>query len=69
MYVKLLNMARKKKIISIPRGSADKIAREMNCSRNLVFQALAYRADSQTAELIRKKALNEYGGIQTYKVI
>jgi hypothetical protein len=62
-------MARKKKIISIPRGTADKIAREMNCSRNLVFQALSFRADSETAEIIRRKALTEYGGIQTFKVL
>jgi hypothetical protein len=62
-------MARKKKIICVPRGTAERIAAELNVSKNLVFNALAFRADSQTAELIRRKALSEYGGVNTTKII
>ena len=62
-------MARKKVIISIPRGSAEKIAHEVGCSIMTVWGALAYRSDSETAKRVREVAISNYGGIETEKAV
>jgi hypothetical protein len=62
-------MPRKKKIISVAMGTAQRIAEEVKVSKVTVFNALAYRTDSEIAKLIRSKALNEYGGVETTKLV
>lgn len=62
-------MTRKKKIISVPRGTAARLAQDVNVSEICVYNALAYRTDSATAKVIRDRALKLYGGIETYKVV
>lgn len=64
-----LNMLRKKKIISIPRGCVSKLAQDEGCQETMVYNALAFRSESERAQRIRKKALENYGGIYTYKVV
>lgn len=62
-------MTKKKKIISVAHGTVERIATELRVSRSSVFNALAYRSESDSAKLIREKALKEYGGIETTKII
>jgi len=62
-------MARRKKIIQVPLGNVEKIAKAMCCSRTTVFNALAYRSDSENAKAIRRQALSAYGGVETSKLI
>ena len=62
-------MVRKKKIIQIPRKNVGLLARATLTSETTVYNALAYRSDSENAKLIRQKAISEYGGIETSKTI
>lgn len=61
-------MIKKKKIIKVPVGKVAQIAEDHNCTEVAVYNALAYRSDSQAAQKIRKDALEIYGGIITTKV-
>ena len=62
-------MTRKKKIIQIPRKNVGLLARATLTSETTVYNALAYRSDSENAKLIRQKAMSDYGGIETVKTI
>lgn len=62
-------MARKKKIIQVPTENVEKLAKLMRCTRSAVYNALAFRSDSDSAKAIRFQALHSYGGIETYKYI
>jgi hypothetical protein len=62
-------MVRKKKIIQIPRKNVGLLARATLTSETTVYNALAYRSDSENAKLIRQKAISDYGGIETVKTI
>ena len=62
-------MAIKRKVIVIPRGSADKICTALKIGRTTLYAALNYTSNSDDAKLTRQKVLSEYGGIQTTKVI
>lgn len=62
-------MSRRKKIIQVPPGNVEKIMRAIGCSRSAVFNALAYRSDSETAKFIRTQAISLYGGVETTKLI
>ncbi len=62
-------MARKKKIIQVPRKNVALLAKATMTSETTVYNALAYRSDSENAKLIRKKAISDYGGIETSKTI
>jgi hypothetical protein len=62
-------MARKKKIIQVPPGNVEKLMKVMRCSRSAVFNALAFRSDSESAKAIRSQALSAYGGIETFKYV
>lgn len=62
-------MARKKKIIQIPPENVLLLAKAMNRSKVTVWNALAYRSDSEDAQQIRRLALSDYGGIETYKLV
>ena len=62
-------MAFKKKIIVVPVGCVQKIAKANNCHKSLVYNALNYSSNSDKAQNIRKQALEFYGGIHDTKVI
>ena len=60
---------RKKKIIQVQPENVMKIAKAMRVARVTVYNALAYRSESENAQLIRKLAINEYGGVETTRII
>lgn len=62
-------MARKKKIIQVPRKNVDLLAKAMGVKNTTVWNALAFRSDSENAQQIRRLALSTYGGIETYKMV
>lgn len=62
-------MTRRKKIIQVPRKNVDLLAKAMNVSAITVWNALAFRSDSDNAQQIRRLALSAYGGIETYKLV
>lgn len=62
-------MARKKKIIQVPRKNVDLLAKRVKVSPVTVWNALAFRSDSPNAQQIRRLALSTYGGIETTKTI
>ena len=62
-------MARKKKIIQVPRKNVDALAKVMGVKNTTVWNALAFRSDSENAQQIRRLALSTYGGIETYKMV
>lgn len=62
-------MARRKKIIQVPRKNVDALAKVTNVSPVTVWNALAFRSDSENAQQIRRLALSTYGGIETTKTI
>lgn len=62
-------MARKKKIIQIPPKNVELLAKTMNVGKVTVWNALAYRSESDTAQQIRRLAMSDYGGIETVKTV
>ena len=62
-------MVRKKKIIQVPRKNVDALAKVMGVKNTTVWNALAFRSDSENAQQIRRLALSTYGGIETYKMV
>jgi len=62
-------MAFRKKIITVPAGCVQKIAKANNCHKSLVYNALNYSSNSKKALIIRKQALELYGGVNDTKVI
>lgn len=62
-------MARKKKIIQVPRKNIDSLAKAVGVKNVTVWNALAFRSDSENAKQIRRLAISSYGGIETYKMV
>ena len=62
-------MVRKKKIIQVPRKNVDLLAKAVNVKPVTVWNALAFRSDSENAQQIRRLAISTYGGIETTKTI
>ena len=62
-------MARKKKIIQVSRKNVDALAKAVGVKNTTVWNALAFRSDSENAQQIRRLALSSYGGIETYKMV
>ena len=60
---------RKKKIIQVPPENVMKIAKAMRVAKITVYNALAYRSESENAQLIRKLAMSDYGGVETTKLV
>ena len=52
-----------KKIV-MDRGNVVKIAKTMNCTREMVSKALNFKKDSMLARKIRYVAKEQYGGIE-----
>ena len=59
----------KRKIITVPKGKIAIICRSMNVKRSTVYNALNYNSNSESAQLIRRLALTQYGGVETSKII
>lgn len=59
----------KKKIIQVSPDSFQKICKAFNASRASVYFALSFKSDSDRAVMIRKQAIELYGGIETTKII
>ena len=62
-------MVRKKKIIQVSRRNVDLLAKEVHVAPVTVWNALAYRSDSENAQQIRRLAMSAYGGVETTKVV
>lgn len=62
-------MVRKKKIIQIPRKNVTALAKATLTSETTVYNALAFRSDSDNAQHIRQLALSTYGGVETTKIV
>lgn len=54
-----------RKLIKVKKEKIPMMGKELGVSRTTVYDALAFRSYSTTAELIRKKAIEVYGGIMT----
>lgn len=53
----------------IPHGNVQKMMKAYGYTRSAVYNALAFRTDSETAKLIRNQAIQLYGGVTTTKII
>lgn len=62
-------MVQRKKIIQVPPGSVEKMCKAFRCRRTAVYDALAFKTNSELANIIRQNALSTYGGVQTTKLI
>ena len=60
-------MVRKKKIIQIPAKNVAILAKTMGVAKVTVWNALAFRSESENAQQIRRLALSDFGGIETTK--
>lgn len=60
---------RKKKIIQVPPENVMKIAEAMRVTKVTVYNALAFRSESESSQIIRKLAMSDYGGVETTKII
>ena len=59
----------KRPIIQVPRGAVARIMRDQNAKKSTVYSALNYTSYSESAESIRRVALDVYGGIKTFKAV
>lgn len=59
----------KTKIIQIPPKNVQKMAEAFNCSKTFIWNALAYRSNSELAFKVRDDAVKFYGGEETFKFI
>lgn len=57
------------KVIKVPDGMVGKIAKAHGVSECMVYNALAMRTNSQRAQVIRKEAVELYGGAFVDSVI
>ena len=61
-------MARKVKVIVIPRGKANQMCKALNIGRTTLYAALNGTSHSESAKQTRREAIANYGGIETTKV-
>lgn len=59
---------RKKKII-VPYGTLSRMAEAFGCQIRTVRKALNFETDSEQAQLLRNKALKEYGGMLQHSIV
>ena len=62
-------MAKKKPMIVLPIGNAQKMAKAFNVTPATIYNALSYSRNSELSVKIRREALDVYGGVETHKVI
>lgn len=54
-----------RKIIKAPRGAVAKMAHEFCKSEATIYNYLAFKTRTEEADIIRRKAVSEYGCIET----
>ena len=59
----------KRTCISVPKGTVEKLCKEVNVKHSAVYSALNYASNSESAQKIRHLALTVYGGVEIKKVI
>ena len=52
-------------VIRLPRGTVDKMCRELMIGRTTLYEALNYSSDSPSAKRTRDLAISKYGGVET----
>lgn len=62
-------MQKRVKIIQLPVGNVQKMAKAFNCTEAMIYKALSYGSNSDLAENIRRHAIESYGGVATTKLI
>ena len=62
-------MAQKRNVISLRKDQFQKLCNDLQVKRNTVYAALNYTSNSESAQLIRQKAMSIYGGIVTSKAV
>ena len=60
---------KKIKIIKASLEGRKKLAERYGCRRETIYNALSFRSQSKQSEDIRQAALNEFGGVETDKVL
>ena len=60
---------KKIKIIKVSREGQKKLVERYGCRRETIYNALSFRSQSKQSEDIRQAALNEFGGVETDKVL
>jgi hypothetical protein len=60
---------KKIKIIKVSLEGRKMLAARYGCRRETIYNALAFRSQSKQAEEIRNDALNEFGGVETERVV
>lgn len=60
---------KKIKIIKVSLEGRKKLAERYCCRRETIYNALGFRSQSKQSEDIRQAALNEFGGVETDKVV
>ena len=59
----------KRTIIAVPRGSVEAICKAKNVRKSTVYGALNFANNSETAQEIRRLAIEEFNGFETKKAI
>lgn len=62
-------MAKLVDVIVLPRGNALKMMKAYNVGSSTLYDALRYKSFSDNAELLRQKALSDYGGFKIKKPV
>ena len=60
---------KKIKIIKVSLEGRKKLAERYGCRKETIYNALGFRSQSKQSEDIRQAALNEFGGVETDKVV
>lgn len=60
---------KKIKIIKVSPEGRKKLVERYGCRKQTIYNALGFRSQSRQAESIRQDALNEFGGVETDKVL
>lgn len=60
---------KRKKIIKLSKVGIEYLMSSHKCCRATVYNALAYRSNNATAEIIRQQALKWYGGVETHEYV
>ena len=60
-------MPTRKKIIVVPPKNVIKLAEAHHIGRAAVYNMLNFNSNSDLAQLVRKQALENYGGVSTTK--
>ena len=59
---------RKLKKIKVSKSALDTLAAMFCCTTTKVYNALAFRSNSESAEMIRQEALRNYGGKEVIEI-